>query len=273
MNDYPNNETLMAVINAIDETKVDKIDGKGLSTNDFTNGYKEKLDGLDLENITFEESDPTVPAWAKAPSKPTYTASEVGAYSNTEIDDMVFITVDDIDAICVKIEEVPVERVAGLYKSDTNFGELIYTWDELIENGMISVNEYDYVALILHDNSELTGDLLVADGIECIPIDGGSGCFYENLTSLVLPSGFKYLGHCALGQSSTLSKVYLPTSVTTIAATAFSGSSNLTVYYAGSESQWNAIETEHMDCCMDEPDSCPHNRIPDGGIVYNYTFE
>lgn len=72
MNDYPNNETLMAVINAIDETKVDKIDGKGLSTNDFTNEYKEKLD-------TFEETDPTVPAWAKKANKPTYTAQEVGA--------------------------------------------------------------------------------------------------------------------------------------------------------------------------------------------------
>lgn len=77
--DYPNNETLVSVINAIDETKVDKIDGKGLSTNDFTNEYKEKLD--DLKNIAFEETDPTVPAWAKAASKPTYTAAEVGALS------------------------------------------------------------------------------------------------------------------------------------------------------------------------------------------------
>lgn len=59
--------------------KVDKVDGKGLSTNDFTDEYKEKLDGL--ENITFEESDPTVPAWAKAENKPTYTADEVGALS------------------------------------------------------------------------------------------------------------------------------------------------------------------------------------------------
>lgn len=61
------------------DKKVDKVDGKGLSTNDFTNEYKEKLDGL--ENITFEETDPTVPAWAKAENKPTYTADEVGALS------------------------------------------------------------------------------------------------------------------------------------------------------------------------------------------------
>ena len=63
------------------DKKVDKIDGKGLSTNDFTNEYKEKLDGLNLDNITFEETDPTVPAWAKAENKPTYTADEVGALS------------------------------------------------------------------------------------------------------------------------------------------------------------------------------------------------
>lgn len=59
--------------------KVDKVNGKGLSTNDFTDEYKTKLDGL--ENITFEETDPTVPAWAKAENKPTYTADEVGALS------------------------------------------------------------------------------------------------------------------------------------------------------------------------------------------------
>ena len=59
--------------------KVDKVDGKGLSTNDFTNEYKEKLDGL--ENL--KESDPTVPAWAKEATKPSYTADEVGALPNT----------------------------------------------------------------------------------------------------------------------------------------------------------------------------------------------
>lgn len=33
--------------------------------------------------VSYTETDPTVPAWAKAPSKPTYTASEVGAASTT----------------------------------------------------------------------------------------------------------------------------------------------------------------------------------------------
>ena len=76
LNDDPNFAT---TITTEIGKKVDKVDGKGLSTNDFTNEYKDKLDNL--ENVTFEESDPTVPAWAKSESKPTYTADEVGALS------------------------------------------------------------------------------------------------------------------------------------------------------------------------------------------------
>jgi hypothetical protein len=42
-----------------------------------------------------KETDPTVPAWAKAPAPPTYTAEDVGAIpenkylSNTEIDELL----------------------------------------------------------------------------------------------------------------------------------------------------------------------------------------
>lgn len=50
---YPSNEILGAVINAIDNTKVDKIEGKNLSTNDYTNEDKNKLDS----SITFNEQN------------------------------------------------------------------------------------------------------------------------------------------------------------------------------------------------------------------------
>lgn len=54
LEDYPNNETLIAVINAIDATKVDKEEGKGLSTNDYTTAEKEKLS--QLENYTLSKA-------------------------------------------------------------------------------------------------------------------------------------------------------------------------------------------------------------------------
>ena len=62
--------------------KVDKVDGKGLSTNDFTHAEKTKLASA---LTSYTETDPTVPAWAKAANKPTYTASEVGALPSTTV--------------------------------------------------------------------------------------------------------------------------------------------------------------------------------------------
>jgi len=72
-------DTLAEIETALNN-KVEKVSGKGLSTNDFTNAYKTKVDSA-LQSYT--ETDPTVPAWAKAEKKPTYTASEVGAVPTT----------------------------------------------------------------------------------------------------------------------------------------------------------------------------------------------
>jgi hypothetical protein len=60
------------------------------------------------KRVSMSETDPTVPAWAKAPTKPTYTASEVGALpANTPIpsktsdltNDSGFITAADVDTM------------------------------------------------------------------------------------------------------------------------------------------------------------------------------
>ena len=94
--------------------KVDKVDGKGLSTEDYTTEEKEKLAGISTKLSGFEndvgfltsipneyvtddeltakgyltsytETDPTVPDWAKQPTKPTYTADEVGSLPDTTV--------------------------------------------------------------------------------------------------------------------------------------------------------------------------------------------
>ena len=84
------------------ENKVEKVNGKGLSTNDYSTEEKEKLSNIESEaqvnvqsdwNVTDNTSDafiknkPTsMPAsdvydWAKAEEKPSYTYEEVGADS------------------------------------------------------------------------------------------------------------------------------------------------------------------------------------------------
>ena len=64
-----------------------------------------------VESASFDESDPTVPAWAKASTKPTYTASEVGALPDTTriptkvselVNDEGYITGVKVDGVTLK---------------------------------------------------------------------------------------------------------------------------------------------------------------------------
>lgn len=108
------NDSLITTLNTAITNKVDKVAGKGLSTNDFTDEEKAKLLSVEngaeknvqsnwseeditsaeyiknkpsiptkLSDLTQDvdylttESDPTVPSWAKQSSKPTYTYSEI----------------------------------------------------------------------------------------------------------------------------------------------------------------------------------------------------
>ena len=57
------------------------------------------------------ESDPTVPAWAKATTKPTYTASEVGAYTKAQADAAI---------VAAKPDLAPYAKTADLAKVATS---------------------------------------------------------------------------------------------------------------------------------------------------------
>lgn len=58
----------------------------GIPKTDLASAVQTSLGKADTALQSFTETDPTVPAWAKASSKPTYTASEVGALpANTAI--------------------------------------------------------------------------------------------------------------------------------------------------------------------------------------------
>lgn len=92
------NDLITALTTAVGD-KVDKVSGKGLSTNDYTTSEKNKLDGIASGanvnvqadwNVTDNNSDAyiknkpeSLPAsdvhdWAKAETKPEYSKSEVG---------------------------------------------------------------------------------------------------------------------------------------------------------------------------------------------------
>lgn len=61
----------------------------GIPKTDLSSDVQASLGKADSALQSFTETDPTVPAWAKATSKPTYTATEVGALpANTTLADL-----------------------------------------------------------------------------------------------------------------------------------------------------------------------------------------
>ena len=48
---------------------------------DLASSVKSSLEKADSALQSYTETDPTVPEWAKSPTKPSYTASEIGAVS------------------------------------------------------------------------------------------------------------------------------------------------------------------------------------------------
>ena len=57
----------------------------GIPKTDLTTDVQTSLGKADTALQSYTETDPTVPAWAKASTKPTYTASEVGALPDTTV--------------------------------------------------------------------------------------------------------------------------------------------------------------------------------------------
>ena len=75
-----------------------KTSNIGTITGITMNGASKGTSGVvDLGTVVTSETDPTVPAWAKTASKPTYTAAEVGALPSTTVIPDVSTYFDDAE--------------------------------------------------------------------------------------------------------------------------------------------------------------------------------
>lgn len=110
-------------------------------------------DGSYKEVITeFTETDPTVPAWAKAENKPTYTASEVGAQdiliSGTNIKTINGQSVLGSGDIEVATEALKFENVsASTWVNDSTYSEFSYRCDMACSG--VTANMYAEVAFAM----------------------------------------------------------------------------------------------------------------------------
>ena len=69
-------------------------------------GLREELERLNNKEVIVEETDPTVPEWAKQPERPKYTAEEVGALpADTKIPTKLNELEEDDGHLTVSINE------------------------------------------------------------------------------------------------------------------------------------------------------------------------
>ena len=109
------------------------------------------------------------------------------------------------------------------------------------------------------NNCSSLGTITIPESVQAI----GSYAFYNTgINSVVLPEGITSINTCTFKSCSSLSSVTIPRSVNTIAGYAFYlVSDHLTVYYNGTEAEWNQISVDEG------------NELGNADKYYTYTID
>ena len=87
---------------------------------------------------------------------------------------------------------------------------------------------------------KVEGELVIPDGVTSIESNAFKSC--TRLTSVTIPDSVTKIEAAAFDDCMGLTSMVIPDSVTKIGAYAFGGCTGLrTIYYKGTEEQWNAI--------------------------------
>ena len=132
----------------------------------------------------YTETDPTVPAWAKASTKPSYTASEVGAPTVQEMNTAINNAIGNVNSFDVAVVQVlPSENISThtIYlvpkTGETNdvYDEYIYinnAW-EMVGNTQIDLSNYatkSEIPDVPVEDVQINGTSIVNNGIAEIPV-------------------------------------------------------------------------------------------------------
>ena len=120
-----------------------------------------------------------------------------------------------------------IEPMAGLYNEST--GGLIYSWQELLDNNYITVNNGE---LDGNSSSALAGHLVISNDVTNIGNSAFNG--YSKLTRVTIPSSVTSIGNSAFSGCSGLTSLTIGSGVTSIGERAFYGCTRVqTLTYNG----------------------------------------
>ena len=155
----------------------------------------------------------------------------------------------------VKKVTVPdgVQALVGSFEGCASLEEVV------LPDSLSSIGDYAF-----SDCSSLTS-VTIGDGVTIIGKAAFSYCI--SLESITIPDSVTSIGEGAFYMCESLTSIVIPDSVTSIGEGAFAGCESLeTVYYTGSEAEWNDIKIRAENWADNED-------LLNAEIVFNYTGE
>ena len=116
----------------------------------------------------------------------------------------------------------------GLYRTGSNYTDMIMDWATLINDGVFSIDDDGYLWHECDQLIDLRGDLVLSKDAGIITIRSffATGFAYDHpyITGVIIPEGVKNIETGTMWKAVNLSHVVLPDSLETIGMTAFSQS-------------------------------------------------
>ncbi len=130
-----------------------------------------------------------------------------------------------------------------------------------IPDGVTTIGDYAFY------NCTSLASVTIPDSVTTIENDAFSRC--TSLTSVTIPDNVTTIGDYAFDRCTTLTSVIIPDGITTIGFCAFESCTSLeTVYYGGTQAEWDAIEKGGGNKCLTDAeiictDGIINEREPD----------
>ncbi len=224
---YLDTENIIATHTYVDDALLNKVNSADLamvatsgSYADLSNKPTIPTKTSDLTNdsgfITgYTETDPTVPAWAKASTKPSYTASEVGALPSTTViptktsdltNDNGFVTQEDVKKQILS-DDYTEEKVPYLYR-ETPYS--VASVEEEIVGGTVGWNQLVNPSFNFNSPTTVYGVTFTrnADGSISISgtLTGNTNCYIQISNNNNITAGHRF--YVNSGSKSGLVKIW-----------------------------------------------------------------
>lgn len=135
----------------------------------------------------YTESDPTISAWAKAETKPAYTASEVGATTAADVYRLVAGT--NVVLVVTNYNSATHAAAMKLQHLDPESGQYVTYWDEMRQHGITYTNGMNYTDAAIAERAAPRAWSGTTSGLGS---EAPAGVTWISTPETVIAGGFEY---------------------------------------------------------------------------------